>query len=229
MNKNDVLRMLALAATLILFGMSAPVWAATQTTTTYDHDAPGEPWGGDFYDVSKMVVSWDTNDNVQVNVYTNFAGHAGGVSWKGGSINYGDLLIGTGGSGWDYAFNLDNRTNNNGGTGYLVNYSSPRDMEYYHDEFTGDRKDEIVAVRGPNRRNPAIATGNWSVVEDNMISFAFNVASLNLSDSAQLAFRWAQTCANDIAMGVGKQPGGYTPPFCSEPDWSSQHLSRAPV
>ncbi|MCP4275439.1 MAG: PEP-CTERM sorting domain-containing protein, partial [Gammaproteobacteria bacterium] len=95
--------------------------------------------------------------------------------------------------------------------GYLVNYSSPRDMEYYHDEFTGDRKDEIVAVGTSwwQRRNAP--EGSWSV-GNGVISFAFNVASLNLSDSAQLAFRWSQTCANDIAMGVGKQPGGYTPP-----------------
>ncbi|MCP4342875.1 MAG: hypothetical protein GY799_29335, partial [Desulfobulbaceae bacterium] len=62
MNKNSVIRVLALAATLILFGMSAPVWAATHSiTTTYDVNEAGEPYGSDsLYNISKIVVDWDS-------------------------------------------------------------------------------------------------------------------------------------------------------------------------
>ncbi len=223
MNKNNILRILALAATLLLFGISAPVWAATHSiTTTYDVNEAREPYGYDaYYDISKIVVDWDSNNNVAVDVYTGFAGRAGEHSYAGGSIQYGDLLIGTAGSNWDYAFHIHGKGNGSNSLsnqeGWLVDVAGSNgylDVKDFHPRSRDDRNTEIVAVAHGSGQLTDANKGSWSV-SSGVISFAFNVGSMGLTDPAQLAFRWAATCANDIAEGVGYRPG---PPGNSVPE-----------
>ncbi len=197
--------------------MSAPVWAATHSiTTTYDVNEAGEPYGSDsLYNISKIVVDWDSNDNVAVDVYTGFAGSAGEHSYGRGSIQYGDLLIGTAGNNWDYAFHIHGRDNGSNSLsnqeGWLIDVAGSNgylDVKDFHPRSRDDRNTEIVAVAHGRGQLTDANEGSWSVSKSSgVISFAFNVGSMGLTDPAQLAFRWAQTCANDIAEGVGYRPG----------------------
>ncbi len=109
---------------MLLFGLSSTVNAAT----TWIDDSNSDGIGGSTYEITKMRVDWDSSNNVNVKIYTGFAGHASdGTDNNHDNIGYGDLLIGTNpnfspagnlnpnegtnwtdnGTTWDYAFMLD--------------------------------------------------------------------------------------------------------------------------
>jgi hypothetical protein len=113
------------------------------------------------------------------------------------------------GSGWDYAFHIHSKSQNVGGDGWLIDTASSDGfltVKDYHPNSTASRQNTVVAVDHASNQLTASNKGSWSVGAG-VVSFAFNVSSLNLADPAQLAFRWAMTCANDIISGVAYGPG----------------------
>jgi hypothetical protein len=207
MKKRSVIH--TLLAALLLSGIATSAWASNSVTTTII-DPPDNPYGDDnIYGISSMQVNWNSNDDVVVDVYTAFAGKSAQYSYQGGQIVYGDLMISTG-SGWDYAFHIHNKTSNSGGDGWLIDTATSDGyltVKDYHPNSTASRQNTIVAVDHGTNQLTASNQGSWSV-GSGVVSFAFNVSSLNLSDPAQLAFRWAMTCANDIISGVAYGPNG---------------------
>ncbi|WP_057832860.1 hypothetical protein [Colwellia sp. TT2012] len=78
------------------------------------YDRGDTVYGGANYEIDRMLVNWDNNDQITVNIYTNFGAHNNDLSEaRGGrSIIFGDLLLGTTGSQSDfnYAFSLGELT-----------------------------------------------------------------------------------------------------------------------
>lgn len=197
-----------LFSSLLLAGIATSAGAANSVTTTII-DSTSDAHGGDnIYGISSMNVNWNSNDDITVDVYTAFAGKSNTYYYGGSKILYGDLMIGTG-SSWDYAFHIHNKTSNSGGDGWLIDYANSDgylEVQDYHNT-SASRKTEIVALAHGSNQLSASNQGSWSV-GNGVLSFSFNVSSLNLADPAQLAFRWAMTCANDIISGVARGPGG---------------------
>jgi len=232
MNSQRIINTAAIA--LLITGLSGPLNAAVSITDIDDPNNDSTPTGGGSYEIYGMDVTWDSSDNITVDVHTNFAGVAGSDSAVAGNwyIRYGDLLIGTNpnfdgygndmGTTWDYAFMLD--TDDIGGydrrspnadnpqDGYLVEFSTAGDGKNkasdWHSSGAG-KPNEIVTSSYDAAINPIKGTGSWSVADGDpgVVSFSFDIGALNLQDPAQLAFRWAMTCANDIVSGVAYAPG----------------------
>lgn len=101
---------LALIATSSVFASDIPI----DNHIVYDRG--DQVYGGANYEVDRMVVNWDVNDQITVDIYTNFGAnnndHTGDNVRGGRSIIYGDLLLGTTGSATDfnYAFSLGELT-----------------------------------------------------------------------------------------------------------------------
>jgi len=78
------------------------------------YDRGDTVYGGQNYEIDRMLVNWDSNDQITVDIYTNFGAHNNDLSEaRGGrSIIFGDLLLGTTGSQSDfnYAFSLGELT-----------------------------------------------------------------------------------------------------------------------
>lgn len=95
-------------------------------------------YGGKNYEIDKMLVNWDSKDQITVDIYTNFGSNNNKhrASNPGRNIIYGDLLISTGGteSDFNYAFSLgrifssehSNWTNNS-----AANYKYSGHERYY--------------------------------------------------------------------------------------------------
>jgi len=200
----------AAAAVILFVGLSAPAWSANSVTTTiWDH--PNDSYGSNsLYETTKMDVTWDTDDNVTVDVYTAFAGKTNQHYYSGHKIQYGDLFIGPSAGNWDYAFHIHGRnTNPTNGEGWLIDTDNGfYDVDDYHTTSAG-RRNEIISARHTSSELTSANQGSWSVGADT-ISFSFNLGSLGLTDPTQLAFRWAMSCANDIVSGVAHKPDGST-------------------
>ena len=137
------------------------------------------------------------------------------------------------GTNWDYAFTIDT---SDSGPNRKTSPSSPTsgqllatDTGYkstakdWHGTLSVptsgvnagyDRNNQLV-TNNYNGQTNLDSGANWHVNYSNdgnssndYISFSFNVAGLGLSDPAQLAFRWAMTCANDVISGIAYRPNG---------------------
>lgn len=88
-----------------------------------EYDRGDIAYGGENFIVDRMVVNWDNNDQVTVDIYTNFGGYNNSEhpdSQDSRAIIYGDLLLGTTGSESDfnYAFSLGELTSLYNGSDY---------------------------------------------------------------------------------------------------------------
>jgi len=96
-------------------------------------------YGGADYEIDRMLVNWDSNDQVTVDIYTNFGSHNNDLDRaRGGrSIIFGDLLLGTTGSvsDFNYAFSLGELTPS------LVP-GDPTDVSGTWDNYYGDVKND---------------------------------------------------------------------------------------
>ncbi len=77
------------------------------------------------YAIDKMTVNWDENDQITVDIYTNFGSQNNRNYYYGKRIIYGDLLLGTTSDtdDYNYAFSLGDLTSN-----------------FSHAEYYGDNK-----------------------------------------------------------------------------------------
>ncbi len=128
------------------------------------YDRGDTAYGGPDYEVDKMIVNWDANDQITVDIYTNFGAHNNdwtGDNPRGGrSIIYGDLLLGTTGSATDfnYAFSLGELTTQSEADAGWDNYygHAPTDSNngvsyeryYRHSEDTNTSYDTTNSASG---------------------------------------------------------------------------------
>jgi hypothetical protein len=197
--------------------------------TTID-DAKGDAVGGWKYEVDRMDIKWTQEDQITVDIYTNFVDYNNQLSLSGSDkkIVMGDLLMSTNGDNtpFNYAF--------------LLSDADRQQSNYYtqnHWDKTGTFS-QIAAAEGENENTSAVGSkkyhgqssaaqngkfmarntvgvgiqSNWSVDRQNAgasynnfdkISFSFNVSGIDaFKNSAQIAFSWTMSCANDIVDGV---------------------------
>lgn len=203
------------------------------------HGGLGTNHADNRYNSKSLEYTIDDLGNLVVTIDTTFAGYAG-------KYHYGDLFIMDGenyttlsssesesdfsaswdrvnrkrvsasANQWEYAFNLDNRSSNNGGTANLLALPTNGD-DYVNNLMLSHKYDGDGG--GPGRKKQAIfakggefqSSGNWGVDlggsghQDNKVIFTMNISGIDALMSADsLAFRWAMTCANDIIEGVAK-------------------------
>ncbi|MCW8889722.1 MAG: VPLPA-CTERM sorting domain-containing protein [Sedimenticola sp.] len=160
------------------------------------------------YETKDMFVTWSSNNDVNVQIYTNFAGRSGTSTFGTSKIGYGDLLIGTNpifdsnnelsnATNWNYAFLLDTddrygsarNTNPTSDTaGFLIDYTSGRQFTNWKEKNTvkdwhgvdgnPPRGDEIVTSAYYNGSQHVYDQGTWKVAN----------SSSGMSTSKHLSF-----------------------------------------
>ena len=161
------------------------------------------------------------------------ASSPGGVNM---GLGYGDLFLSTGwtpngtpadhytndnaatGNHWTYAFSLDNRWSNTGGSGSIYALGSGTSTNHNPDTLLSQdfltctsciyRNGQEVAAKTAGKS--ALGSGTWSVIpgtssSQGYLSFTFDIAGLNL-DPNNLGFHWDMSCGNDTIEGKVSVP-----------------------
>lgn len=183
--------------------------------------------GNTTFDINGANVSL-ANGQLRVDIFTNFAGHAGKYQWAApNGIGYGDLFLAplwnpygndahhaddraSNGTVWAYGLNLDNRWNNSGGTFGLYKMSGPSNVGnvLLAENFITSgifRNGQEVAVNARSANVELIGNGVWTV-SPGEISFLFNLAGTQLGEWSGLALHWGPTCQNDVIEGHIPEP-----------------------
>ncbi len=182
------------------------------------------------FDVNGASIS-RTAGWLNVDIYTNFAGHAGVDSWAGPhGIGYGDLFLASAwhpygtdahhtsdnasnGTLWSYALSLDNRWNNNGGVFNLYRLSGPSNLNnvLLPNSFLTCgagcvyRDGQAVAVNTASATVNLVGSGIWTV-KPGELSFLLDVSGLEIGGWNDIAIHWGPTCQNDVIEGGGHIP-----------------------
>lgn len=208
----NVFKILAVTA---LFS-SANVFAADFLVNTTINDSNHDAYGGSKYEINKMDVKWASDDQITVDIYTNFVDYNNryGTGRGNGRIVMGDLLIGTNGAStpYNYAFSLSEAERKRKDyyaqshwdkTGTLTEIGSTITSKKYHNESSRVQTGEIMAGDkiGDGREGALSIDSNYYGYDK--ISFSFNVNGIDaFQNASQLAFSWAMSCANDVVHGV---------------------------
>ena len=235
--KNLLIKSAGISAMLALsFAQPALATPITITDTYwggFDHGY-GDVIGHDsLFDITSMVV--DRRDNIlSVSINTNFAGRSGifgrltnnAVS-QGRGIAYGDLFLSDSwtpntdaphykndnyvtGTAWSYAFSLDDRWSNTGGSGTLYSLTGDDSDTLISDDFISRstyRNGQEVAVDASQKNaDETFSTGRWGVIADTdstvgKINFLIDLTGTSLEDSDTIALHWGMTCGNDTIEG----------------------------
>lgn len=178
--------------------------------------------GDTTFDISGADL-YRNGGRLTINIFTNFAGHAGVDTWaapKG--IGYGDLFLApswhpygmdahhasdsaANGTVWTYGLSLDNRWNNGGGTFNLYRLSGASNIGnvLQPGEFLTAgifRDGQAVAVNTGSAHAEWMGTGTWSV-NPGEISFAFDLGTTGIGGWSDVALHWGPTCQNDVIEG----------------------------
>ena len=212
---------------------------ATPTTIT-DGYWGGEDHGyGDvigrnsWFDIISMDVK-RKDDILSVTINTNFAGRSGSYTRltnnnisNGKGIAYGDLFLSDAwtpdesasryandnyltGTAWSYAFSLDDRWSNTGGTGTLYSLTGDDSDTLLSEDFlssgTFRNGQEIAVNTGMKGSNETFQNGSWDVVADTdstvgKINFMIDLTGTSLAQSDTIALHWGMTCGNDTIEG----------------------------
>jgi hypothetical protein len=221
----------ALLAVLAMHPAQAGGISDTSIDSYWGSDAHGlgDVIGSSTYDISGATIT-RVGSVLTVAIATNFAGHAGiDAALAPGGIGYGDVFLaqtwnpfGTdahhssdnaaNGTRWTYAFNLDNRFSNTGGTFKLyqlngaTNAANVRNSESFMSCKLGTqcyyRNGQATAV---NTASSSVLdtglTGSWSVTADQELRFTINTATSDLVNFTSFAMHWGETCQNDVIEG----------------------------
>ena len=189
------------------------------------------------FGVDSMDVELIGN-SLAVTINTNFAGRAGAYSWAtdgGEGIGYGDLFLsnkwdpfGSAADGyaddnftrgttdwttdWSYAFSLDDRWDNTGGTGSLYSLIGDGSDVLLSDNFLDHgtyRNGQEIAVN--TARKTAINRSDWDIVADTRrtvgkINFLIDLTGTTLEGSDTIALHWGMSCGNDTIEGEYSVP-----------------------
>lgn len=221
--------------------LAIPMIQSAHATLINDDYIGGEDHGyGDvigneaIFGVYSMDVEL-TGNLLSVSINTNFAGRAGAASWAtdgGEGIGYGDLFLSnswtpvgsaadgfindnfyaTGTTNWSYAFSLDDRWDNNGGTGSLYSLTGDGTDVLLSEDFLSSgtfRDGQEVAVKTSEKT--AINSSNWDIIADTnstvgKITFLIDLTGTSLAGSDTIALHWGMTCANDTIEGEYSVP-----------------------
>lgn len=228
-----ILQSIGISAAILTFAIAQPSYAIpTNINDTY---VGGEDFGrGDVigrkskFDILSMDVDLVGN-SLAVTINTNFAGRAGVYSWAttgGEGIGYGDLFLsnswnpyGSASTGyvddnfysdyttdWSYAFSLDDRWDNSGGSGSLYELAGDGNDVLLSEDFLSRgtfREGQEIAVDPAGK---AINSSSWSIISDTYstigsISFLIDLTGTSLEGSDTIALHWGMTCGNDTIEG----------------------------
>ena len=132
------------------------------------------------------------------------------TSWFSYSGFIDDSFNAAGTTNWSYAFSLDDRWGNNGGTGSL--YSLTGDGTLLSEDFLSRgifRDGQEVAVNTSGKI--AINSSNWDIIADTnstvgKLNFLIDLTGTSLAGSDTIALHWGMTCANDTIEGKYSVP-----------------------
>lgn len=179
----------------------------------------GDVIGSDFFDISKMVVTFNSGI-MGVKIYTNFM--EGDTRSLG--IKYGDLFISS--NGW--------RPYGSAANHYLGdNYRNGEDWEFVFDtsenklyggNFSSLLSDNVMSDRYIFRNGQEVARGaGGTLIDDqhpvkfgtetindktlNTILYEVNLSQIGAHPGDEFGFKWGMYCANDTIEGVLTVPG----------------------
>jgi PEP-CTERM motif len=214
-----------LISAFILCGQLPLANAITVSDTYYGKDDHG--WGDvigekTLFDISEMEINYSGN-NLTVDIYSRYLNNIGAL---GTTLT--DLFISTdgwdpdgsapylnddssNGEDWEYVLVMDNHTPG----GFLGSVSlfdatkgTIRNSEFYHPSGTVRDGQEVRFV---NPSAPALATGNWNILNvggssdlDDVIRFT---VTYDFKATDDLAFHYASAdCANEVIEGQVPEP-----------------------
>ena len=218
--------LIKVVAVLILsvFLYSTGAYADYMINDNYVGNSVGNNYENTYGDVISDANHFDTFNitgaNIQkgagslvVEVFTGFAGNAGIYSSLArNGIGYGDLFLSSTwtpygdepylsdsyyqGTNWSMVFSLDDRWNNNGGTGNLYAIEDRSDILLSEDFMSGGgyRNGQEVGFDTSNLQ--AIAEGTWTI-SDGKITFEIPYQF----EWENIAMHWGMTCGNDVIEG----------------------------
>jgi hypothetical protein len=164
-----------------------------------------------FFDISKMVVTFNSSGAIYVDVYSRYLDNIG----KYGT-DLGDLFISTDGwssdndsESWEYALVLAG----NGGLGlYKITSQDSISLSDDYMLLTGNiyRSGQEVTLNTTDLSGDKIGNGTWyieksgtTVDTDDYLRFAF---TMDLAGISELGFHWTMTCGNDVIEGKAPVP-----------------------
>ncbi|MGZ3254040.1 MAG: PEP-CTERM sorting domain-containing protein [Burkholderiaceae bacterium] len=222
------------AALCIVSAYSAQAGVINDTYWGADGHGYGDVIGDSTFDISSANVS-RVGNILTIKINTNFAGHAGIDTWaETNGIGYSDLFLAStwnpfgtdanhtndnasNGTHWSYGLSLNNRWSNTGGTFtlYQLNGANNTDNALLSQDFLSCglgtqcyyRNGQEVAVKTTSStvQNTGV-NGTWTVAADSSITFTLDVSNTALSQYANLALHWGETCGNDVIEGVTQVP-----------------------
>jgi hypothetical protein len=187
----------------------------------------GDVIGDSDYDISGATIT-RVGSVLTVTINTNFAGKAGMDSQiTTGGIGYGDVFLAqnwnpfgsdshhagdnaANGTNWQWAFKLDNRYSNSGGTFKLyalngTNAEDTRTSDYYMNcNGCVYRDGQVTGVNtsAGSKASYQNIMGNWSV-STGQLKFQIDVSSsAALMSYTTFAMHWGETCQNDVIEGI---------------------------
>lgn len=227
-----------LAAVTALFLLSPIGASAGVIQDTY--------WGGDAHGYGDIIGSADPYDVISadverrgtmltVDIATRFAGHAREDAWAAtNGIGYGDVFLASAwtpsdaaphhsgdnaanGTVWSFAFALDNRWSNQGGTFKLVALTGPSNAAnifnsesflscaLYSQCYYRDGQATAANLGSASVIDTGLS-GNWTVDPNAGLKFSIDLAGSALANYSTVALHWGETCQNDVIEGSTKVP-----------------------
>jgi hypothetical protein len=218
--KRGILIIVTVAAIMAMGVVSAPA-VPIITTTIADNYIGGtatninwkdEDVIGDktLFDISKMVVTFDSSGTIYMDVYSRYLNNVGSYG-----TDLGDLFISTNGLRsndseiWEYALVLAG----NGGLGlYKITDQKSISLSDDYMLLTGNiyRSGQEVTLDTTGLSGNKVGNGTWNIVTsgtdvdtDDYLRFAF---TMDLSGVSELGFHWTMTCGNDVIEGKAPVP-----------------------
>ncbi|MGZ5201315.1 MAG: hypothetical protein ACXWC4_16225 [Telluria sp.] len=208
-----------------------------------DSHGYGDVIGDGQYDINGATIT-RTGSVLTVAIATNFAGQAGADAWAAtGGIGYGDVFLSgawtpfgsdahhagdnaSNGTQWTYAFSLDNRWSNTGGTFKLYqltgannaaaisNSNSFMNCQLGAQCFYRDGQAAAVNTASADAHDTGL-TGTWTVTSGQELLFSIDAAATDLANFASIALHWGETCQNDVIEGSVNVPVPGTVPLAA--------------
>lgn len=163
----------------------------------------------EYFDISKMEVSFISSDTMIIDVYSRYFNNIGKYNTQ-----LGDLFISTNGyqgdnEQWEYALKLDtylpNITRTTSGNISLYNIQTANIRQSFSPYIF--RAGQEVQYN-PNGQS-SLATGSWELLKlggsdtDDYLQFAITYDFGNISN---YGFHWTMTCGNDVIEGAAPVP-----------------------
>jgi hypothetical protein len=230
----------ALALPMAMLSVSALAYNIDDTSNGANSYWGSDPHGyGDViqgstettYEIQGADVSV-ANHQLAIDIFTNFAGHAGADTWaeSGTGIGYGDLFLSSSwtpygtdahhqadnasnGTTWAYGLVLDDRWNNTGGSFslYQLDGTNAQDVLLSDNFLTCGlgsqcwyRNGQATAVNtGSGTVADTGITGTWTVDSNShVLHFLLDIGDTSIDSWSNLALHWGMTCQNDAIEGL---------------------------